>query len=154
MTKTDFLQDIVEGALLKVSFIERCKSLSHKFNSSDDSFKWTSADVIGILKGIGYEFQYSNARGFYFEEKASEWSFKFSFDIRWNSIEFASGISNKTLGIQSTSPWGFWVELMTNEQVHVNLPCFENFNQLSDLLKDATQIFSDIRTELLRVGSK
>ena len=153
MTKVDFLQDIVEAALLRVSFIERCQSLSKRFDNSDDSFKWTNADVIAILRGIGYDFQYSDARGFYYEEKENGWDFRFSFDIRWNSIEFASGISNKALGIQSISPWLFWIELMNTEQVHVSLPGFKNLNELKGLLKEAAQIFEDIKKELLSIIS-
>ncbi len=149
MNKEDFLQAQVEQVLLKIDFIGQYKSISNSYKERDESFVFENDKIIEIASHIGYPIKYSKAREFHLQEESNGFVFKFGFTIRFNSFDFGLSITNKNRGIQTSAPWGFLVQLISDSREKVSKVAFKNYAEIEGILSQAFKIYEDIKKGLL-----
>lgn len=149
MNKEDFLQSEVEHVLLKIDFINQYKSISSSYRERDESFVFANDKIIEIANDIGYPIKYSKAKEFHLREESSGFVFKFGFTIRFNSFDFGLSITNENRGIQTSAPWGFLVQLLSDGGEKVSKAAFKNYADIEGILKHAFKVYEDIKKGLL-----
>jgi hypothetical protein len=150
MNKEDFLQPLVEQVLNDIDFINRYESLSKTFESRDETFLYTNYEILKIAHELGYELKYSKAKEFHLSEKKGKYYFGFGFTLRFHSLEIGCSVKNESLMISSSAPWGFWVNLITNNEKKIRKPMFSNYDELREILKNSFSIYEDFKTELIK----
>jgi hypothetical protein len=149
LNKEDFLQAQVEQVLLKMDFISQYKSISSSYKERDESFVFENDKIIEIASHIGYRIKYSKAKEFHLQEESSGFVFKFGFTIRFNSFDFGISITNEDKGIQTSAPWGFLVQLISDGREKVSKVAFKNYADIEGILRQAFKIYEDIKKGLL-----
>lgn len=149
MNKKDFLQEEVEKALNDIDFISRYKAIAEQYNRRDESFAFQNQQIIQIAEEIGFSIKHSKAKGFYYEEVDSGYTFKIGFTIRFNSFDFGFSIINDSKKIKSSSPWGFLVQLMSNGTDKVSKVMFRDLNEVRMILKAVFDIYDDLKKAVL-----
>ena len=150
MKKEDLLPINVEKILHKINFLDRFKILSLKFSAKDDKFVLDNKKVIEICFKNGINIKYSSSKKFHLSEKKQNFMFSFGFDIKYNSCDFGTSISNTSLGIFSSAPWHFYADLMDVNN-NINRVCFTDYQELEEILREAFAIYEDFKTEVLKV---
>lgn len=151
MKKNDFLQPMIENVLINIDFINRYEFLALTYSNRDEVFHFSKNDVLNIAHSIGCQLKYSKSREFYLCEKKGNFSFEFGFTLRYHSLELGCSVKNEYLQIHSAAPWGFWVDLMTNNKKNVFHPKFSNYEELKEILKVAFEIYEDFKREVVKI---
>jgi hypothetical protein len=149
--KEDIIQPSIKFILNKINFINRYKSISDSHTVDDDKFRFSTENVIAIVQELGFNIRYSKSREFYLKEKYNDFTFGFGFTIRYNVIELGCSVKNEKINIWSEAPWGYFVKLMTEPNpITIFKPCFRNYEDLREILKEAFSIYEDFKREVIK----
>jgi hypothetical protein len=144
MKKEDFLQPDIEKILNSIEFVQRVRNLIEKYKPNGEKFTYDNNEVLSVAHALNAPFKYSKVKEFYIEEEAGDVYFTFGFTIRYDMIDFGMSIKNQKLGIFSGAPWLYFVSLI-NPSLKLTKPAFNSYPELSDILKEAFQIYSDFK---------
>ncbi len=106
--------------------------------------------VIEICFKNGINIKYSSSKKFHLSEKKQNFMFSFGFDIKYNSFDFGTSISNTSLGIFSSAPWHFYADLMDVNN-NINRVCFTDYQELEEILREA---FYNRQNEMSKISKR
>lgn len=149
MKKEDILQKDIEYILLKMDFISRYQSIWEKYGVKDESYVISDTDIIRVFEELGYEIKKKNKEQYfsnYIKEKDME--YRMGISIKYNIIHFDFSIKSEKFGIHSGGDFGLLVQLMTNWEMPIKSPGFNNLNSFQSLIADLVKLFNEIRNNI------
>lgn len=151
MNKNDFLQPVIEDILNKIDFIKKYELISNTYSSRNENFLYSNEEILKIAHDIGWKLKYSKTKEFYSIEKEENFSLKLGFTIRYHSIEIGCSINNEPLKINSSAPWNFWVDLMTDGKKKIKKPMFSGYGDIRNILTGVFSIYKDFKKEVINI---
>lgn len=150
MDKNDFIQPVIENILNKTDFIKRYEIISNNYSSKNEDFLYSNDEILRIAQNIEWKLKYSKVKEFYSNEKMGNFSLKLGFTIRYHSLQIGFSISNESLQINSSAPWNFLVDLMTNGEKKIKKPMFSCYEDIQGILVEVFSIYEDFKKEIIK----
>ena len=142
----------------KINLYERHSNISNQYRFEETFENYSNEKVIEIVKELGYSAKYKKKENFFqIIETTNKLKFYFHFSLKYGLVEiimYWECINNKDI-------WGGGdfaglcklIEISRGEEKegYIRKPCFRNYEDLKNILREYFLIYEDLKTEVLKV---
>ena len=142
----------------KINLYKRHYTLSVQNNYESTFENYSNEKVIEIVKELGYTAKYRKKENFFqIIETTSKIKFYFHFSLKYGLVEIIIYWEYK----KNKDIWGGGdfaglcklIEISRGEEMegYIRKPCFRNYEDLKNILREYFLIYEDLKTEVLKV---
>ena len=142
----------------KINLYKRHYALSVQNNYESTFENYSNEKVIEIVKELGYTAKYRRKENFFqIIETTSKIKFYFHFSLKYGLVEIIIYWEYK----KNKDVWGGGdfaglcklIEISRGEEMegYIRKPCFRNYEDLKNILREYFLIYEDLKTEVLKV---
>ena len=142
----------------KINLCKRHYTLSVQNNYENTFENYSNEKVIEIVKELGYTAKYRKKENFFqIIETTSKIKFYFHFSLKYGLVEIIIYWEYK----KNKDIWGGGdfaglcklIEISRGEEMegYIRKPCFRNYEDLKNILREYFLIYEDLKTEVLKV---
>lgn len=149
------LKEEVKRALEDMDFVEKYENLSKKYDMAktlpDERLALYDIDtVIDMFHELGYTAKYDKKEKFFQLKKWSrdEYSFGFNIGLEGGIAELI-WVAWKRKEILLGMPLSVYPRLLVDVNLRIKPPCFKNYDELEEILKEAFNMFEEFQEALL-----
>ena len=142
----------------KIHLYERHSNISNQYRFEETFENYSNDEVIKIVKELGYTAKYRKKENFFqIIETTSKIKFYFHFSLKYGLVEIIIYWEYK----KNKDVWGGGdfaglcklIEISRGEEMegYIRKPCFRNYEDLKNILREYFLIYEDLKTEVLKV---
>ena len=142
----------------KIDLYERHSNISNQYRFEETFENYSNEKVIEIVKELGYTAKYRRKENFFqIIETTSKIKFYFHFSLKYGLVEIIIYWEYK----KNKDVWGGGdfaglcklIEISRGEEMegYIRKPCFRNYEDLKNILREYFLIYEDLKTEVLKV---
>ena len=142
----------------KINLYERHSNISNQYRFEETFENYSNEKVIEIVKELGYSAKYKKKENFFqIIETINEMRFYFHFSLKYGLVEIIIYWEYK----KNKDIWGGGdfgglcklIEISRGEEMegYIRKPCFRNYEDLKNILREYFLIYEDLKTEVLKV---
>ena len=142
----------------KINLYKRHYALSVQNNYESTFENYSNEKVIEIVKELGYTAKYRKKENFFqIIETTNKLKFYFHFSLKYGLVEVIMYWEYK----KNKDVWGGGdfaglcklIEISRGEEMegYIRKPCFRNYEDLKNILREYFLIYEDLKTEVLKV---
>ena len=142
----------------KINLYERHSNISNQYRFEETFENYSNEKVIEIVKELGYTAKYRRKENFFqIIETTSKIKFYFHFSLKYGLVEIIIYWEYK----KNKDVWGGGdfaglcklIEISRGEEMegYIRKPCFRNYEDLKNILREYFLIYEDLKTEVLKV---
>ena len=142
----------------KINLYERHSNISNQYRFEETFENYSNDEVIKIVKELGYSAKYRKKENFFqIIETTNKLKFYFHFSLKYGLVEVIMYWEYK----KNKDVWGGGdfaglcklIEISRGEEMegYIRKPCFRNYEDLKNILREYFLIYEDLKTEVLKV---
>ena len=142
----------------KINLYERHSNISNQYRFEETFENYSNDEVIKIVKELGYTAKYRKKENFFqIIETTNKLKFYFHFSLKYGLVEVIMYWEYK----KNKDVWGGGdfaglcklIEISRGEEMegYIRKPCFRNYEDLKNILREYFLIYEDLKTEVLKV---
>ena len=143
----------IKKILLDINFAEKYITLSKKYPEKNDSLEKYSIEIVSnIIKGFGYNYTYFKSENFFrLFESFNNYNLWIHISLRYGLVDLMLYVKYKK---ELLFPCGSFNWIVSDIGLSggkiISLPCFTNYEELEEILKEGLDIYKDFKDEFLR----
>ena len=142
----------------KINLYDRYRDINNLYRFEETFENYSNDEVIKIVKELGYTAKYRKKENFFqIIETTSKIKFYFHFSLKYGLVEIIIYWEYK----KNKDIWGGGdfaglcklIEISRGEEMegYIRKPCFRNYEDLKNILREYFLIYEDLKTEVLKV---
>ena len=142
----------------KINLYDRYRDINNLYRFEETFENYSNDEVIKIVKELGYTAKYRKKENFFqIIETTSKIKFYFHFSLKYGLVEIIIYWEYK----KNKDVWGGGdfaglcklIEISRGEEMegYIRKPCFRNYEDLKNILREYFLIYEDFKTEVLKV---
>jgi len=142
----------------KINLYDRYRDINNLYRFEETFENYSNDEVIKIVKELGYTAKYRKKENFFqIIETINEMRFYFHFSLKYGLVEIIIYWEYK----KNKDVWGGGdfaglcklIEISRGEEMegYIRKPCFRNYEDLKNILREYFLIYEDLKTEVLKV---
>ncbi|QAA34639.1 hypothetical protein [Clostridium manihotivorum] len=144
----------VREALFKIDFVKRAKELTQNYSfDRENSFEcYDNDNVKSIFDELDYKVKYYKKEKFFkVAEKIKDKKIQFNICLKYGYVEMGWYLfrDNK---YYNGSVWSMMKESLEDDGENLKDPCFHNYEELKEILKEAFLMYEDFKKELCSIS--
>lgn len=153
-----YLSEQAKKLYEKICLYNRFESLSKKFPVDLDTLeKYSIEEAKSIIENLGYTVRFIKKETFFkVEQVLGDYEFHYHISLKWGHVELIIGGKNTKSGISEGSVFGdicqrIDLEMGVSNPPLIKKPGFRNYDELTEILKEAFDIYEDFKTEFMKI---
>ena len=142
----------------KINLYDRYRDINNLYRFEETFENYSNDEVIKIVKELGYTAKYRKKENFFqIIETTNKLKFYFHFSLKYGLVEIIIYWEYK----KNKDIWGGGdfaglcklIEISRGEEMegYIRKPCFRNYEDLKNILREYFLIYEDLKTEVLKV---
>lgn len=149
MKKDALLQYDIEKILIDMQFIDLYKTIWENHREENEHFKISDGEIINVFKGLNFEVKKYGKDQFFTDWYLEDgFEYRIGITIKFNMIHFDFSVKNEKIGINSGCDFGLLLQLITNWQMPVKSPSFDNLKNFNLLIQDLVALYTNIKLNI------